>query len=80
MQLASCFVCREHVGDRTWCYTKSALFLEDKSWKKYYQSDLSNPEALFVDAADLERKYFKPWGDAHWRHLYRLSEYSPFPR
>lgn len=77
MQLASCFVCREHVGDRTWCYTESTLFLEDKSWKKYYQS---NSEARFVNAAELERKYFKPRGNAHWRHLYRLSEYSPFPR
>lgn len=53
------------------------IFYEDKGWRKARKRFFDN---LLINAKDLESKYFDFDEDydyvAHWRFLFRLSEYS----
>lgn len=68
MGLEACCVCGCHVYS-----LRDTTFVEDENWKKHHE----HPGFLFMDAKELEGKYFKHDITATWKTFYRLSRSSP---
>jgi hypothetical protein len=61
---AGCIVCGIGIIS-----AKDMIFDQDDKWIKYH----ANPGVLFLDAEEIEKKYFT--NHSHWQGLYRLSEF-----
>jgi hypothetical protein len=71
MTVVYCIVCRVQIESERKDETK--IFQQDENWKKYERK----PGILFMEAGELEKKYFKSNRNSYWLGLFRVSEYFP---